>query len=191
MSETIYGVLDAGHHFVAFYSSDVSPPASIPAAAVAISAAVWQAALASPGGTYAAGVYTPPAVAPPTRAQLNAYANGKVLALLAAERLYSGAAIAGVALPAGVAGILCAAAPAWNSLLTINAWGLANPAATQPWTDDAYNVFTLTGAEAVTFSDAALAYGQSVYATLASAATAIASGAIATTAAIDALGWPT
>lgn len=129
-------------------------------------------------------------LAAPTPGQLNAYANAKVLGLLAAERLYGGPAVAGVTMPAGVAGITCAAAAAWSSLLTINAWGLANPTATQSWTDDLYEVFTLTGAQAVTFSNVALAYGQAVYGVLASTVTAIKAGTITTTAQVDGEAWP-
>ncbi len=133
----------------------------------------------------------PTSLTAPTAAQLNRYANSKVVALLSAERLYSGPAVAGVTMPAGVTGITCAEGLAAADLLAINAWGVAAPTATQEWTDDLYEVFTLTGAQAVTFSDATLAYGQSVYATLASAALAIKAGTITTTAQIDALSWPT
>ena len=143
------------------------------------------------GWTYTGGAFVAPTPAALTPAQLNAYANSKVIALLGAGRLYEGAAVAGVTLPAGVTGITCAAAPGWLSLLTINAWGLANPTATQEWTDDLYEVFTLTGAQAVVFSDVALGFGKAVYATLATAATGIKAGALTTTAAIDALAWPT
>jgi hypothetical protein len=158
--------------------SAINGPGSIAPNSAALDAVLATAGLPASGLT------------PPTALQLNQYANGKVLGLLVAERLYSGASVAGVTMPSGVTGITCAEGPAAANLLSINAWGQAAPAATQQWTDDLYAVFTLTGAQAVTFSDAALAYGQSLYAMLATAALAIKAGTITTTAQIDALAWP-
>lgn len=132
----------------------------------------------------------PTGLTAPTALQLNQYADSKLLGLLMAERLYSGASVAGVTMPTGVTGITCAGGAAAANLLSINAWGQAAPAAMQQWTDDLYDVFTLTGAQAVMFSDAVLAYGQSLYAMRATAALAVKAGTITATAQIDALPWP-
>jgi hypothetical protein len=124
----------------------------------------------------------------PTQAQLNAAAFSQVQTLLSNSRVY---AVAGVTMPAGVSGISCDALASSADVQAINTWGSANPTSTQQWTDNAFNVFTLTGTQAVTFSDEVLAYGQSVYAELATVVTAIASGSITTLARVTSAAWPT
>ena len=132
----------------------------------------------------------PTGLSTPSPAILKSHANAKVVSLLSAARIYSGSAVSGITMPEGVTVILCAEIPSAPDLLAINAWGNANSTSTQRWTDDAYNVFTMTGAQAVTFSNAALAYGQSVYDMLATAVIDIGNGSITTMAQIDALSWP-
>jgi hypothetical protein len=120
---------------------------------------------------------------PPTQAQLMAYANSKLMSVMAVPRTY--------ALGGSVSVKADATTATGADLLSLNVWGTANPAATQPWVDDFGAVTIITGAEAVTLANAVLAYGQSAYAILASAMTGIAAGTITTTAQIDALAWPT
>jgi hypothetical protein len=126
-------------------------------------------------------------LATPSQAQLQAAASTKVQALLSSSRLYP---VTGVSMPPGVTGISCDALQSSANVQAINSWGLANPTSTQQWTDNVFNVFILTGAQAVAFSNAVLAYGQSVYAELATVVTAIASGSITTLAQIASEAWP-
>lgn len=172
-SKAIVPPTDPG--YVAFTATGITPQFWPRDATGAVTTAALDAVLVAAG-------MPPTGLTAPTNAQLNSYANAKVVSLLSGEKTYP---------ISGVGSIVCAELPAAADLLSINAWGLANPSATQQWTDDAYNVFTLTGAQAVTLSNTALAYGQSVYAVLATAAIQIASGAITTEAQIDALTWPT
>ena len=138
------------------------------------------------GWTYNGTVFAAPAAptpAAPTAAQLLAYANAKVGALLAVSR--------GYALSGGTSVKSDATTPTNADLVGLNFWGTANPAATLPWVDDFGVVTSITGAQAVALGQAVLAYGQSVYAVLATVAPGIAGGTITTTAAIDAAAWPT
>jgi len=136
------------------------------------------------GWTYNGTTFTAPAPLPaPTKAQLQAAAWAQSQALLMTSRLYAVAGVTG--------SISCDALSSSANLQGINIWGMSAPTATQAWTDNAYNVFTLTGAEAVAFADAVLAYGQSVYATLAAVVTSINSGSTTTLAQISSAAWPT
>lgn len=119
---------------------------------------------------------------PPSAPALMAYANGKLMSLMATPRTY--------ALGSGVSVKSDATTATGADLLSLNVWGTANPASSQPWVDDFGAVTTITGAEAVTLADSVLAYGQSVYVILASAMTGITGATITTTAQIDALSWP-
>lgn len=120
---------------------------------------------------------------PPTTHALMAYANAKLTSLMAIPRTY--------ALGSGVSVKADATTATGADLLSLNVWGMTNPAASQPWVDDFGVVTTITGAEAVTLADSVLAYGQSAYVILASAMTGISGNTITTTAQIDALSWPT
>lgn len=119
-----------------------------------------------------------------TLAQLRAHAFGVVAALLAKPRAYP--LVGGVSV---LADATTATGADLNGLVT--GWAQANPTLTTVWVDDNGGVTSLTGAEIVALAVAVLTYGQSVYAVLAGVMTQIASGAIATTAAIDAAAWPT
>lgn len=124
----------------------------------------------------------PTGLASTTKAQLQAAAWAKSQNLLSTSRNYT---VVGV-----VGSISCDALSSSANLQGINIWGLANPTGAQAWTDNAYSVFTLTGTEAVAFANAVLAYGQSVYAELATVVTGINSGSITTLAQIASAGWP-
>lgn len=171
---------DAGNRSVlctaTFVGGAVHP--YVAASGDAVSQALFDAIVAGAYG--AVGPYVAPVV---SAAALRAYANSKVAALLAAPRTY---ALAGG--PSVIADASTASGVDLNGLMV---WGQANPAATTPWVDDSGGVTVLTGAQCVALALAVLAYGQSVYAVLAGAMTGITGGSITTTAAIDALTWPT
>lgn len=114
--------------------------------------------------------------------QLQARASQKAKALLAGTRPY--------VLSGGVSVVSDALTATGVDLNGLMIWGQANAAATTSWIDDNGAVTALTGAQCVALAQAVFAYGQSVYAMLATAMTGIAGGTIATTAAIDALAWP-
>lgn len=129
------------------------------------------------GTTFAA-----PVAPVPTQGQLQAYANSKLSSMFAVARTYD---LGGVSLKCDTTTSTGA------NLAALNAWGAAAPTATTQWVDDFGVVTQITGAQAVELAAMVIAYGQSVYAILASAMTGIAAGTIATTAQIDALAWPT
>ena len=176
---TIFATLDGSDRFSGFYPDDIWP--TPPAGAVAISAAVWQAALASPGGTYAGGVYTPAAITP---AHLLGYANGKVERLLATPRLYT---------PAAGVSIVNDSAPSptgvYLNALAARLSAIAYPLA---WQGDDGTVTAIASPAVLTaFIDAVFAYSDSVWAFVNTVvAPGIAAGTITTPAAIDALAWP-
>jgi hypothetical protein len=124
---------------------------------------------------------------PPTGAELLAYANGKVQTLLATSRPYDIAAAGGGS--AATVNSDCTTATGAD-LLALNVWAGANSTATQPWVDDFGAVTVLTGAQFTELGLAVQAYGASVWAVMAAAATGIAAATITTTAEIDALSWP-
>jgi hypothetical protein len=135
---------------------------------------------APPGETLTLVAPSPPA---PTATQLRAYANAKVDGLRAVARSYT--------LTGGLA-VLCDATQGTGiDLYGLLNWGTANPAATTNFVQDNGGVVTLTGAQSVALANAVLAYGQSLFAVLAVAMNGIDNATIATTAAIDALSWPT
>lgn len=142
------------------------------------------------GWTLSGGVLIAPSATATslTKPQLQAAAWAKSQTLLSTSRLY---APAGVTMPSGVTGISCDALSSSDNLQGLNIWGMSSPVGTQPWTDNVYNVFTLTGAQGVAFADSVLAYGQSVYAALATVVTAINSGSVTTLAQIASAAWPT
>jgi hypothetical protein len=122
-------------------------------------------------------------LAPPaqTTTQLRDYANAKADALRAVARAYT---LTGVV-------VYCDSTQGTGTdLLSLQAWGTANAAATTNFVQDNGGVVTLTGAQCVALAQDVLAYGQSLFATLASAMNQIANGTITTTDAIDALSWP-
>ncbi len=133
------------------------------------------------GWTLSSGVLVAPPAPAPTTAQLQAYANAKAASLLGAPRAYtSGAATIKVDATQGTR----------TDLGDLAEWGAANASATQPWTDAFDAVTQVTGAEFVAIAPMVGAYALSVYAALGGALQQIAAGSIATTAAIDALAWP-
>jgi hypothetical protein len=124
-------------------------------------------------------------LAPLTKAELTAYAFGKVTALMAIARTYA----LGGSPPASVK---CDGATATGAdLAALNAWGAANPTRSTTWVDDFGVATAISGTQACSLAAAVVAYGQSVYDILGTAATEVASGSITTTGAIDALAWPT
>jgi hypothetical protein len=121
---------------------------------------------------------------PPTEltAQLLEYANAKVNQLLAVSRTYnlSGPSVRSDTLPT----------PTGSDLLTLYVLGTASPSATFHWTDNFGTTTSLTGTQIVALGLAVAAYGQSVWAVMATAASGIAAGTITATTEIDALSWP-
>jgi len=131
------------------------------------------------------GVLAPPVVTAPaaTMAQLRAYANAKLQALLAIARPYT--------LASGVSVLCDANSDTMIGLDRLASWGAANPTATMAWTDNFATVTTISGAEVVALDAAVPAYWQSVYAELAIVMSAIAAATMTTTAEIEASAWPT
>ena len=138
---------------------------------------------AQAGWALSGGVLVAPAATPATATQLRAYAGAKADALRAVARSYT---------LAGGLVVMCDSTQGTGAdLIGLNTWGAANPTATTNFVQDNGGVVTLTGAQCVALANAVLAYGQSVFAVLATAMNDIANGMIATTAQIDALSWPT
>lgn len=135
-----------------------------------------------------------------TQAQLLAYANGKVNALLAVQnRAYEIAAAGGEAQATvhedgglQIVGGTYFPTSTWQDLtaLTVGPGALSGTATTQ-WIDNNGAVATLSGDQLQALASAITAYGASVWAILATAAADIAVGTITTSAEIDALSWPT
>lgn len=144
------------------------------------SQALYDALKAGDYGPIAA--YVAPVAPPPTTAQLRAYANAKSDALRAAARAYT--------LTGGLQVICDATQGTGVDLMGLQAWGTANPGATTDFVQDNGGVVTLTGAQCAALALAVLAYGQSVFATLALAMNGVANQSLTTTAQIDALNWP-
>jgi hypothetical protein len=154
-----------------------SPRPYLAANGDATSQALFNALVA---GTYGAvAAYVAPAM---STASLRQYANAKTQTLLATPRTY--------ALSGGPSVLADASTATGVDLNGLMVWGQANPSATTAWVDDNGGVTNLTGAQCVALALAVLAYGQSVYAVLASAMTGIANATLSSTAAIDALSWP-
>lgn len=140
----------------------------------------------------AAGVTPPappsaPSAPPPSKADLIAYAgNAKDKTL-----------IAGIVVNAAASGqaavdVHCDGTPETRGdLAGFYAWGSANPAGTRAWLDETGTLFTLTGAQFVTLAQAVGNWVDNVYAQLGGLTAQINSGAITTTAQIDAATWPT
>lgn len=120
---------------------------------------------------------------PPTKPQLQVYASAKMAALFAIARTYS--------LDSGVSVKCDTTTSTGANLAALNAWGSAAANATTQWVDNSGAVTQITGAQAVELAAGVIAYGQSVYAILASAMTGISGNTITTTAQVDALAWPT
>ncbi|MGO9430400.1 hypothetical protein [Rhodoblastus sp.] len=136
----------------------------------------------------AAGL-APTGLTAPTAAALKAYAWSKAQALFAAERAYP---MTGMTSAAGATAIQCAVASSQPNLNSLAFWAAGVPdSSPEIWTDDAYQVWTLTQVEALAFTAAVIGYGKSVYAILGVAADGINGGSITTMTAIDMLGWPT
>ena len=134
-------------------------------------------------GKYGAvAAYVAPVPPPPTIPQLRAHAFAKANTLRATVRAYT--------LPGDLSVICDATASTGTDLHGLLTWGTANPGETTNWVDDNGGVVTLTGAQCVALALAVLAYGQSVFATLAQAMNGIANETITTKAQIDALAWP-
>jgi hypothetical protein len=165
------GIVSAPSTDAAYLAFDaINGPGSIASSAVALDAVLTSVGLPMSG------------LAPATKPQLLAYANSKVMGLTATPRSYS----------LGSATILADATTGTIALVSgLADWGTANPTATQPWIDDFGTVTQITGSEAVTLKTVGLAYIQSIYAVLATAALEIKAGTITTDAQIDALAWPT
>lgn len=126
--------------------------------------------------------YVAPAPRVPTATQLRAYANGKAEALRKVSRTY--------ALTGGLS-VKCDATPNTGiDLQALMVWGAAHAEATTNFVQNDGGVVTLTGAQCVELANAIIAYGQSVFAMLATAMNSISNGTITTTAQIDALSWP-
>lgn len=119
----------------------------------------------------------------PSILALRLHANARLATLLTTTRSY--------ALASGPTVLSDASTATGVNLQGLTTWGTANGASTTQWVDNNGGVVTLTGAQCVALAEAVLAYGQSVYAVLATAMNGIANQTIATTAAIDALSWPT
>ena len=134
--------------------------------------------------TAGAWTFTAPAAPvppPPTAAQLQAYANAKVNALLAATNPYTAA---GVTLKADATGATIA------NLLALSQWGAANPTVTENWIANDLSVTPITGAQFAAIAPLVGAYAQLLYGTqLAAVLAQIADGTITTTAQIDAYAW--
>ena len=134
------------------------------------------------GWMISGGVLVAPAPAVSSIPALRAHAFGRLAALRAALRTY--------ALP-GDLSVICDATPATGiDLQGLLVWGTANNSATTNWVDDNGGVVTLTGAQCSALALAVIAYGQSVFATLAQAMNGIANATITSTGQIDALAWP-
>ena len=127
-----------------------------------------------------AGLAAPSAPAQ-TQAQLQAYAGGKIAALLGNMRSYTGS---GVTLKSD-------ATPATLADLTaLIQWGTANPTLSQDWVANDFSTAMITGAQFVALAPQVGNYALSVYAALASVLGAISADTITTTAQIDAFAWP-
>ena len=130
-----------------------------------------------------------------TLAQLGALADGgaalKVALVQYAQAAQGRQLAAGFsfAVPGASPPVSLAVAADAQSLAFINGlalWASANPSGTTPWVDNAGTVTPLSAAEASALAAAAMAFVQASFAALASVAAGIASGAITTTAQIDA-----
>jgi hypothetical protein len=131
------------------------------------------------------GTLSAPVVAPPTQAQLLGAASSMLASLMAIARTYALGGSPAVSVKCdGMQGT-------GSDLAGLNAWGAANPTATTTWVDDFGVPTTITGAQGVTLALAVVAYGQSVYDVLGTAAMGIAAGTITTVAQVNALAWPT
>lgn len=115
----------------------------------------------------------------PTQTQLFAYANAKVVSLMAISRLYN--------LGNGVSVLCDSTSSTGADLAGLNTWGQANPTGTQSWTDNFNKVTIITGAQAVILAMAVISYGTSVYNMLGTAITDITNNSITSFAGIDEL----
>ncbi len=175
MKTTIHADIDSSGRFIGFYPSDVWDVNSLPPDAVEITIEVWRSALASPGGTYADGVYTP---LPPTAPKV-------VLAAYAADkrwRVETGGIV--------VAGSQIDTSRDSQSLIE-GAFAYVKESG-----EDAVEFKTASGwvtMDAATVRAVALAVGAHVracFATESAVSTAILAGTITTEAEIDSAAWP-
>lgn len=142
------------------------------------SAAVWQAAVSGQYGPVAA--FAAPV---PTQAQLIAFANNKVTALLGAMRTYS--ADGGTIKSDASSGTIA-------NLMALQIWGTANPDATENWVANDGTIQVVTGAQIAAIATLVGSYAQMIYGTeLADVLGKIASGQISTVAQIIAYPWTT
>jgi hypothetical protein len=125
----------------------------------------------------------PTGLTPLTKAQLFAYADAKVAALLSTPRSYTVSGLSGPVVDDCGDQTGIDMDTAWAQLSTL----------TYPydWSDDNYAVWSMTQAQITAFLSAAFAYANSVWALAnGTAFPSIAVSSITTTAQIDALSWP-
>ncbi len=138
----------------------------------------------SRGWTYAAGAYAPPAAPAPAPAALRAYAAAKAAAALGTMRRYG---------PVSPGGFVLEADATSETLADLQL--LTDDAATAPadpvsWLANDDTVTATTAGQIAALAPLVGAYRKTVFATRGAAVTGVASGAITTTAQIDALAWP-
>ncbi len=144
-----------------------------------LTVASWDASL---GAAPTVAQITAALAAGPTSAQLRAYAAAKADGLIAAIR---SVAASGVAIKS------TSTDSAIGKLAALATWGAANPTSSTIWTADDLSTVTVTGAQLAAAAPLALAYSMSIYgAALPTVLAEIGSGAITTTAQIDAYAWP-
>ena len=119
--------------------------------------------------------------APPSAADLGAYASSKAQELLATMGTYT----------SGATAIKSDATPATlTDWMALQQWAAANPDATTQWVANDNTVTVLPASDVSSVAPLVGAFSQGVYQALATILTAITAGTITTTGQIDAASWP-